>query len=127
MDSNLLNISKIETFFNGLFYKKLTSNLFFTSLPSTIKSSWSEMVLVDANITDNNVGEGFVNVFLYAKPLGDSKKNVAKLSQMEKTLNGLVESSRDEHYHIAKFKTYSDYDEARKFHFNVVSLTLQIV
>lgn len=127
MDSNLLNMSKVESFFYDLLYKKLSSQVFFTSLPSTIKSNWSDMVLVDINVRDNNVGDGLVNIFLYSKPMADSRKNVAALSLLEMKLNELIEKSSDEHYHITRYNSYSDYDGGRKLYYNVVSVGLKII
>lgn len=127
MDKDLLNISKIESFFYELFYKHLSDNVFFTALPESIKSSWKDIVVVDIDITDNNVGKGIVNVFLYTKPFGDSRKNVSKLSLMEMKLNELIERSLDEHYHITRYKTYSDYDNSRNLYCSIVSLIIQII
>ena len=127
MDSNLLNISKIESFFYSLLYKKLSSNVFFTSLPPAMNATWKDMILVDIDVSDNNVGEGFVNIFLYSKPMGDSRKNVAQLSLMETKLNELISKSYDEHYHITRLRTYSDYDNARKLFCSIVSLGIKII
>lgn len=127
MDSKLLNMSKVESFFYDLLYNKLSKNIFFTSLPSTIKREWREMVLVDVNINDNNVGKGIVNIFLYSKPMADSRKNVGDLNIMENKLVELAERSNDEHYHITKYNTYSDYDASRKLYYNVVSFGINII
>ena len=85
MDKNLLNISKIETFFNSLLDNKLSDNTFFTFLPPAIKQEWADMVLVDIPnaIKDLNAyGSGMILVYLFAKPMSNGVKPVAKLSQL---------------------------------------------
>lgn len=130
MDKNLINISKIETFFNSLLDNKLSDNTFFTFLPPTIKSDWTDLVLVDIPnaVRDLNAyGTGMVLVYLYAKPLSNGVKPVAKLSQMEKTLNELIESSNDSHYVISRGNVYADYDEQRNMFCNVIEVNLVVI
>lgn len=130
MDKNLLNISKIETFFNTLLDNKVSDNTFFTDLPPAIKQEWNDMVVVDFpnTISDLNAyGSGKVLVWLYAKPKASGTKNVPVLSQMETRLNECLESSNDEHYKLSRSGEYSDYDEQRNLHCNIVELNLVII
>ena len=130
MDKNLMNISKIETFFNGLLDEKVSKNTFFTDLPPTIKAEWDSMVVVDcANaISDLNAcGKGTVLIFLYAKPLSTGMKNVAKMSELEKKLNECLASNDSKTYIINRANTYSDYDENRNLHCNIVVLNLIVL
>lgn len=130
MDKNLINISKIETFFNSLLDNKLSDNTFFTFLPPTIKSDWTELVLVDIPnaVRDLNAyGSGMVLIYLYAKPLSNGVKPVAKLSQMEKTLNDLVALSNDGHYIVSRANSYADYDEQRNMFCNIVEINLVVI
>lgn len=125
-----MNISKIETFFNSLLDNKLSDNTFFTFLPPTIKQEWSDIVLVDIPnaIRDLNAyGSGMVLVYLFAKPMSNGVKPVAKLSQLEKTLNELIESSKDRHYKISRANTYADYDEQRNLFCNIIEVNLVII
>lgn len=125
-----MNISKIETFFNNLLDEKVSSNTFFTDLPSTIKQEWDSMVVVDcANaISDLNAcGKGTVLIFLYAKPLSTGMKNVAKMSELEQKLNECIASNDSKTYIINRANTYTDYDEERNLHCNIVVLNLIIV
>ena len=129
MDNDLMNISKIETFFNSLLDNKLSDNTFFTFLPPTIKQEWSDIVLVDIPnaIRDLNAyGSGMVLVYLFAKPMSNGVKPVAKLSSMEKKLNEVIASSKDEHYIISRANTYTDYDEQRNMFCNIVEINLVI-
>lgn len=129
MDKNLINISKIETFFNALLDNKVSENTFFTSLPD-IKTEWQEIVVVDLakSIEDMNAyGRGVVLVYLYAKPLSTGGKNVAKISEMEKKLNECISSNTDEHYKITRKSTYTDYDENKNLHCNIVEIDLIIL
>ena len=75
----------------------------------------------------NAYGTGMVLVYLYAKPLSNGVKPVAKLSQMEKTLNELIESSNDSHYVISRGNVYADYDEQRNMFCNVIEVNLVVI
>lgn len=130
MDKNLMNISKIETFFNQLLDEKVSSNTFFTDLPSTIKREWTDMVVVDCSTALSDMQaymSGIVNVFLYAKPMSTGSKNVAKLSDMEKKLNECIASNTDAHYKISRSASYTDYDENRNLHCNIVQIQLIVL
>lgn len=130
MDSNYLNISKIETYIVGLIDNAVSDNTFAGTLPTTINAAWSDMVLVDCvnAIGDlDALGKGVVLVWLYAKPRTDGTKNVALMSKLEKKLNDVINAANDRHYIISRRDTYSEYDEARKWHCNIVELNITIV
>lgn len=129
MDKNLMNISKVETFFNTLLDNKVSDNTFFTDLPAAINEDWTDMVVVDlpSELTDlDGVGRGEVLVFLYAKPKSNGTKNVPVLSAMESALNDCIASNTSEHYHISRSGSYTDYDDQRDLHCNIIKLNLQI-
>lgn len=130
MDKNLMNISKIETFFNALLDEKVSKNTFFTDLPPAIDASWTDMVVVDcANaISDMDAcGKGTVLIFLYTKPRSDGGKNVAKMTELEQSLNNCIASNDSKTYIINRANTYSDYDENRNLHCNIVVLNLIVL
>lgn len=130
MDKNLINISKIETFFNDLLDDEVSKNTFFTDLPPTIKQEWNDIVVVDcANaISDlNGCGKGTVLIFLYAKPFSSGMKNVARMSILEQKLNERIAANDSKNYIINRANTYTDYDEERNLHCNIVVLNLMIV
>lgn len=130
MDSNYLNISKIETYIVGIIDNVVSDNTFAGTLPTTINAAWSNMVLVDCvnAIGDlDALGKGVVLVWLYAKPRTDGTKNVALMSKLEKKLNDVINAANDRHYIISRRDTYSEYDEARKWHCNIVELNITIV
>lgn len=130
MDSNYLNISKIETYIVGIIDNVVSDNTFAGTLPTTINAAWSDMVLVDCvnAIGDlDALGKGVVLVWLYAKPRADGTKNVALMSKLEKKLNDVINAANDRHYIISRRDTYSEYDEARKWHCNIVELNITIV
>lgn len=129
MDKNLMNISKIETFFCSLLAKKVSKNTFFTDLPTAIKEEWSDMVVIDIPnaIRDLNAyGQGIVLVYLYAKPLSSGNKNVPVISKMEQKLNDCISSNSDKHYNVSRYGEYTDYDPTRNLHCNIVELNLTI-
>lgn len=130
MEKDKLNISSIEIYFDRLLKNKLSPNVFYTSLPKAMKSSWNEMVLVDiAGAIDdlNAYGYGIVNVFLYTKSMSNGQKNVGKLKKLEDNLDTIIDGATDSHYSIQKFHTFSDYDERRDLFCNIVALRLLIV
>lgn len=129
MDSNNLNISSIESFFEVLLDKKVTSNLFFTNLPNTIDSSWADLVVVDCanSIQDLDAfGRGSVLIWLYAKPLSSGRKNVAVLNKLEIALNKAIKSNINPNYGVIRVGEFADYDTDAKMHCNIVQLRLII-
>ena len=130
MDKDLMNISKIETFFNSLLDNKVSENTFFTELPPTLKQEWADMVVVDFPNTVLDLeacGQGTVLVWLYARPKSNGTKNVPLLSQMESKLNECVSSNVNEHYVINRRGEYTDFDDQRNLHCNIIELNLIII
>lgn len=129
MDKQHLNISKIESYLHSILDNKVSDNTYVGTPPDTIKSEWTDMCLIDlsANIRDMDAyGYGVALVWLYARPLANGAKNVAKMSELERKLNEVIESANDSIYHINRRATYSDYDSERKWHCNIVELNLRI-
>lgn len=129
MDANLMNISKIQSFFDSLLKGKLSKNIFYDALPETIKESWTDMVLVDFADSindDGGYGKGYVNIFMYTKSLASGARNVSALNKMEAKLNEIIASNKHSNYFISRKNTIPDYDEQRKLHCSIVRLILQI-
>lgn len=123
-------VSRVENFVYRLVKGAgLSSNVFVSTLPVTIKSEWADMVLID-------VGKGYnlnayrrfsVNVYLYAKGKGDLQtKNVNVIDAMEEKLLQAVSDSKDNNYTPTVNWSDSDYDSTRNLHFNVVNLTVKV-
>lgn len=130
MNKDLLNISAIETFFNTLLDEKVSSNTFFTTLPTTINSDWEDMVVIDcANaIQDLNAyGTGTVLIYLYARPFTSGRKNVAMMSKMEKALNIAIKENTSPSYKIVRGGAFADFDSDAKMHCNIVEIQLLII
>lgn len=130
MDLNLMNISNIETYLNSLIDGKISENSFPSDLPTTIDSTWNDMVVftIPTQIKDmGGYGQGTILIFLYAKPMKNGKKNVTTMSSLEKKLNDVLLSMNDKHYRISRRGIYEDYDEARNLHCNIVELNLLII
>ena len=123
-------VSRVENFVYRLVNgAKLSSNVFVSTLPVTIKSEWANMVLIDVGKGDNlNAYRRFsVNVYLYAKGKGDLQtKNVNVIDAMEEKLLQAVSDSRDNNYTPTVNWSDSDYDSTRNLHFNVVNLTVKV-
>lgn len=129
MDKNNINISKIESYLNGIIDNVVSNNTFVGDLPTTIDSTWNDMVMIDCanGITDYmGIGRGTVLIWLYAKPLSNGIKNVAVMSKMEKALNDVLSNSKNQTYQISRVATYQDFDTIRQWHCNIVELNLQI-
>lgn len=125
-----MNISNIETFMNELLDNKVSVNTFFTDLPTTIKSEWNDIVVVDCNsIYDKGgIGVGTVNVLLYAKPMSNGKKNVNRLYDLEVKLNECIKNNTSKTYIINRVENMPpDYDEERNLHCNAVKINIIIV
>lgn len=130
MDKDLLNISSIETFFNSLLDEKVSSNTFFTTVPTTIPADWDDLVVIDcANaIQDLNAyGVGTVLIYLYARPFTTGRKNVAMMSKMEKALNVAIENNTNPSYTVTRRGEFADFDSDAKMHCNIVEIQLLIV
>ena len=123
-------VSRVENFvFHLVKGAELSSNVFVSTLPVTIKSEWADMVLIDVGKGDNlNAYRRFsVNVYLYAKGKGDLQtKNVNVIDAMEEKLLQAVSDSRDNNYTPTVNWSDSDYDSTRNLHFNVVNLTVKV-
>ena len=123
-------VSRVENFVYRLVKGAgLSSNVFVSTLPVTIKSEWSDMVLIDVGKGDNlNAYRRFsVNVYLYAKGQGDLQtKNVKVIDAMEEKLLQAVSDSKDNNYTPTVNWSDSDYESTRNLHFNVVNLTVKV-
>lgn len=129
MDKKHLNISKIETYLYSIIDNIVSNNTYVGTPPETTKEEWQDMCVIDlgSNIQDNNAyGKGVVLIWLYARPLANGAKNVAKLSELETKLDEVIESAHHGVYHINRKATYTDYDSERKWHCNIVELNLTI-
>ena len=123
-------VSRVENFVYRLVKGAgLSSNVFVSTLPVTMKSEWADMVLIDVGKGDNlDAYRRFsVNVYLYAKGKGDLQtKNVNVIDAMEEKLLQAVSDSRDNNYTPTVNWSDSDYDSTRNLHFNVVNLTVKV-
>ena len=130
MNSNNINVSKIETYIHSIIDNVVSDNTYVGTPPETIKETWDDMCIIEvgSNIIDMNAyGRGVVLVWLYARPLANGAKNVAKMSEMETKLNEVIESAHNSTYRLNRRATYTDYDSNRKWHCNIVELNLTIV
>jgi hypothetical protein len=130
MDKANINISKIETYLYSIIDNIVSENTYVGTPPETLKESWVDMCVIDAgsDIRDMNAyGKGVVLVWLYARPLANGAKNVAKMSEMETKLNEVIDSAHNSTYRLNRRATYTDYDPQRKWHCNIVELNLTIV
>lgn len=130
MNKNNLNISNIEVFLYSIIKDNVSANTYASTFPDTINSSWDDMCLIDCSsaITDlDALGGGVILIWLYAKPLANGSKNVAKMQELEQRLNSVIENTYDKNYQIKRRNTYTDYDADRKWHCNIVELNIVIV
>lgn len=131
MDKNNLNISRVETFLNGIFDNVISKNTFFTTMieKETIPNDWQDMCLVEIpnGITDMGAfGVGTVLVWLYARPLSSGRKNVAVMSSLEKKLNDVIATASNADFTLTRRGTYTDYDNSINWHCNCVEVVINI-
>lgn len=131
MDKNNLNISRVETFLNGIFDNVISRNTFFTTMieKETIPNDWQDMCLVEIpnGITDMGAfGVGTVLVWLYARPLSSGRKNVAVMSSLEKKLNDVIATASNADFTLTRRGTYTDYDNSINWHCNCVEVVIKI-
>lgn len=130
MRKDNINISEIETYLHSIIDNVVSDNTYVGTPPETLKESWNDICVIDVgpSIRDMDAyGKGVVLVWLYARPLANGAKNVAKMSEMETKLNEVIENARHSSYRINRRATHSDYDNNRKWHCNIVELNLIIV
>lgn len=132
MDSNKINISKIETFLNEKIDNVVSKNTFVGSkVPdkTAIPADWKDMVLIDIpnGVRDFEAyGQGTVLVSLFARPMESGRKNVAVLSKMEESLNQVIKSNTDKTYTLSRRLTYTGYDSDIDWHFNTIEVIIKI-
>lgn len=132
MDSNKINISKIETFLNEKIDNVVSKNTFVGSkVPdkTAIPADWKDIVLIDIpnGVRDFEAyGQGTVLVSLFARPMESGRKNVAVLSRMEESLNEVIKSNTDKTYTLSRRLTYTGYDSDIDWHFNTIEVIIKI-
>ena len=132
MDSNKINISKIETFLNEKIDNVVSKNTFVGSkVPdkTAIPTDWKDIVLIDIpnGVRDFDAfGQGTVLVSLFARPMESGRKNVAVLSKMEESLNQVIKSNTDKTYTLSRRLTYTGYDSDIDWHFNTIEVIIKI-
>lgn len=128
MNENI-NISSIEAYLDGIIKGKVSKHVFAGTLPNTLTDDVKDLVLIDCGNAINDLsshGKGTLNVFLYAKPTANGRKNVAQLSKMEKSMDGVIDETNDPRYTLTQLYKTTDYDSALNWHFVVVALNIII-
>lgn len=129
MDKDLMNISNVETFMDGILRGNVSNNVFFGGFPSNMRKEWSEVLVVDtSNLYDNDAyGRGTILLFVYVPPIGDGVKDVKTFSSIERKINSAIENNHDYNYRIQRRETYTDYDKTNQLFVNIIELTLMIL
>lgn len=123
------NISAIETYLDKILKGKVSKNVYAGTLPNTLPEGLTDCVLIDCGnaISDYNAyAKGIVNIFLYAQPTSNGRKNVALLSQLERKLNQVLEYNVDPTYVLTTLYRDSDYDTNYNMHYIIVAVNLII-
>ena len=133
MDSNKINISKIETFLYEKIDNVVSKNTFVGSkVPdkTAIPTDWNDIVLIDIpnGVRDFDAyGKGTVLVYMFARPQESGRKNVAVLSKMEARVNEVINTSSNDTYLLKRRLTFTGYDMNIDWHYNVIEITLTIL
>lgn len=117
--------SRAENFITMLLSSaKVSSQVFVSHLPITMKQEWNDLVLVDL-VKGMDKGSHYlftVNIYLYARPTGSLQmKNVKVIDAMEEKLRDGIANSANKHYDIGIEWSDTGYDSSINFHYNVVS------
>lgn len=133
MNNDYINISSIETHLDKVIRKYVCKQSYASTLPSTLKESIDSYVVTDCGnaISDLKAyGKGIINIYLYAQPIADGMKNVAALSELEKSFNKALREDKfdTEHYTVPREVAYSksDYDGTYNMHFIVKAINIII-
>lgn len=127
--NNNLNISSIETYLDKIIKGKVSKTVFAGTLPNTISDDTKDLVLIDCGNAVKDLsayGKGTINVYLYAHPTANGRKNVAQLSKMEKAMNTVLDGANDDRYVLTQLYKATDYDSAINWHFIIVALNIII-
>lgn len=128
MNDNL-NISSIETYLDKIIKGKVSKTVYAGTLPNAISDDTKDLVLIDCGNAVKDLsayGKGTINVYLYAHPTANGRKNVAQLSKMEKAMNAVLDGANDDRYILTQLYKGTDYDNAINWHFIVVALNIII-
>lgn len=127
--NNNLNISSIETYLDKIIKGKVSKTVYAGTLPNTISDDTKDLVLIDCGNAVKDLsayGKGTINVYLYAHPTANGRKNVAQLSKMEKAMNAVLDGANDDRYILTQLYKATDYDSAINWHFIIVALNIII-
>lgn len=128
MNDNL-NISSIETYLDKIIKGKVSKTVYAGTLPNAISDDTKDLVLIDCGNAVKDLsayGKGTINVYLYAHPTANGRKNVAQLSKMEKAMNAVLDGANDDRYILTQLYKATDYDYAINWHFIIVALNIII-
>lgn len=132
MNDNI-NITSIETHLYAVLRNNVSEQCYAGTLPSTLSEKIDSYVVIDSTnaLYDYEAyGRGIVNIYLYAKPIGNGQKNVAALSKLEKAFNKalLDDAFDDDNYSIPREVAYSHsgYDNAYGMHYIIKAIRIII-
>lgn len=123
------NTSQVEEYLYTILNGVVSDHTFSGTLPTTIDSSWNDMVLIDCDLPMIDYGpysSATVYIFLYARPNADGTKKVPLLSLMENKLCDVLDNISDVHYTVNRLSNGADYDTTLQWHRNYVYFNLII-
>lgn len=123
------NTSQVEEYLYTILNGVVSDHTFSGTLPTTIDSSWNDMVLIDCDLPMTDYGpysSATVYIFLYARPNADGTKKVPLLSLMENKLCDVLDNISDVHYTVNRLSNGADYDTTLQWHRNFVYFNLII-
>lgn len=134
MTNDSINISAILTHLDTVVRKNVCKQCHAGTLPATLSEKIDSYVVIDsANALYDYAafGRGIINIFLYAKPIGNGQMNVAALSKLEKAFDAAMQTDAfdNEHYRVAREVAYSNsgYDNTYNMHYIVKAIRLTII
>lgn len=127
--NNNANTSKIENMLYMAIKDAVSNNVFIGVRPSTIDENMDDFVVIDCDLPITDYGShstASVYVFLYARPIGNGIKNVARLAEMEESLNIVLDTYTSNVYKLVRQSNGAEYDTGINWHNNFVYISITI-
>lgn len=128
MINEYTTISKLETYLDSKL-RSVCKNVYAGTLPSTLDNGTESMVVIDCGGALEDKGgyrKGTANIFLYAAPTKQGRKNVALFSKLETAYNEFLADCDNEHYAISEIYRSTDYDSNYNMHYIISAINIII-
>lgn len=123
------HIARVENFLSMMLTKAgISDHVFIRKLPSTLDSSWTDMILVDVLPFEDKDSHatGSANIFLYVKDEGSLRTIFSRLEEMDAEFDAIINANYNKHYVVQLSKNYQDYDSDLQYYCNVKNIEITV-